>query len=83
MTNVNYLNNEETLKAVLRIDFSYFIQKSFYTITGGETYHHNSKDIINSNVFQNSQEELNSFIRNINEFDLYRRKDIVIIFCQN
>lgn len=41
MTNFNNLNNEEALKAVLRSDFSYFIQKSFYTITGGETYHHN------------------------------------------
>lgn len=41
MTNFNNLNNEEALKAVLRSDFSYFIQKSFYTITDGETYHHN------------------------------------------
>jgi hypothetical protein len=43
---------------------------------------HNSQDIINSNVFQNSQEELNSFIRNINEFDLYGRRHCYYILSK-
>lgn len=43
---------------------------------------HNSQDIINSNVFQNSQEALNSFIRNINEFDLYGRRHCYYILSK-